>query len=126
MNLIQGPTPYGYKWQESLAQGGGSSMTGRSGENESKVSREESGVELKDRINWVELVCLKPGDGRWSSYEKEARMISSQERRTPKKWGQVPTRHGRLDVGCKRKDAQAQGTKRSRWKLLVMCIWYVF
>ena len=41
-NLIKGPTPYGYKWKRSLAQGGGSSMTGRSGENESKVSREES------------------------------------------------------------------------------------
>lgn len=41
-DLIQGPTPYGYKWQGSLAQGGGSSMTGMSGENESKVRREES------------------------------------------------------------------------------------
>ncbi|KAF3505179.1 hypothetical protein F2Q69_00042678 [Brassica cretica] len=74
-NLIQGPTPYGYKWHESLAQGGGSSMAGRSGENEFKVSREESGVELKDRINRVELVCLKPRDGRLScsgeSYPEE-------------------------------------------------------
>ncbi|KAG2281494.1 hypothetical protein Bca52824_052714 [Brassica carinata] len=38
-NLIKGPTPYGYKWKRSLAQGGGSSMTGRSGENESKVAQ---------------------------------------------------------------------------------------
>ena len=38
-DLIQGPNPYGYKWKGSVAQGGGSSMTGKSGENESKVSR---------------------------------------------------------------------------------------
>ncbi|XP_013639648.1 PREDICTED: uncharacterized protein LOC106344899 [Brassica oleracea var. oleracea] len=46
-NLIQGPTPYGYKWKGSVAQGGDSSMTGKSGENESKVSSEESGEEPK-------------------------------------------------------------------------------
>ena len=53
-------------------------------------------------------------------------MISSQEKEDPKEAGQLPTRHGRLDVDWKRKGAQAQVTKRSRWRLLVMCIWYVF
>lgn len=46
-DLIRGPTPYGYKWQGPLAQGGGSSMTRMSGKNESKVSIEESGAEPK-------------------------------------------------------------------------------
>ncbi|KAF2610821.1 hypothetical protein F2Q70_00008223 [Brassica cretica] len=44
-------------------------MTGMSGKNESKVSREESGAEPKvaqGRIDMVELICLKPGDGRLS------------------------------------------------------------
>ena len=44
----------------------------------------------------------------------------------PKEEGQVSSRNGRLDVGWTRKGAQAQVTKCSRWRLLVMCIWYVF
>ncbi|KAF2533705.1 hypothetical protein F2Q70_00032179 [Brassica cretica] len=53
----------------SLAQGGGSSMTSMSGENESKWSREESGAKPKvaqDRIDMVELIFLKPGNGKLS------------------------------------------------------------
>ena len=53
-------------------------------------------------------------------------MIPSQETEDPQEAGQVPTRHGRLDVGWKRKGAQTQVTKRSRWRLLVISIWYVF
>ena len=53
-------------------------------------------------------------------------MIPSQEMEGPQEAGQVPTRHGRLDVGWMRKRAQEQVTKCSRWRLLVMCIWSVF
>ncbi|KAF8081786.1 hypothetical protein N665_0867s0008 [Sinapis alba] len=47
-NLIQGSTPYGFEIRDSLAQGGDSSLIGKSEEIESKENNEKSGIKLKN------------------------------------------------------------------------------